>query len=122
MNALMADLQERWKPSEEQIALARKTLEETGAAYVYTVHVLIGKEYGVWTDDIAVHPIEGQVFHGDDWEARGAAMEAAVAHAQSVYTLTKVKTTGGYTVHRLIDGEDHWAVFEDILAVFPKER
>lgn len=104
MKDLHDDLRERWQPSPGQIELARAVLDTTGAEYVYTTHVLRNKHYGFWTEDVTLRYLDG-VFV--DRTAMFTYLEAMMAEVEPF-------ATGGYTIHRVLGGEDHWAVFEDI--------
>lgn len=111
MTDLERDLRDRWRPSENQIRDARALLDATGAEHVLTAHILTGKSYGFWGKGVDLVPLDGVFL------SRASVfmyLEGAIAHQTA-------PCTGGYTYHRVIDGEDHWAVFEDIASVKSNE-
>lgn len=119
------DLAARWAPSPEQDAEAARFLADHDCAY--TAHVLINKRFGWWTDTVHVEHLPG-VFAD-----REQAQDAAHAAAEAKHRETGLPVTAGWTIHRRLDPDDtalsgagawstHWAVFEDILAVFPREE
>jgi hypothetical protein len=118
---LEQDLKDRWVPDEHQVILADALLKagfdtergdrrERGA---YTVHLLVNKEYGFWTEDVQLVYVDG-VF-----TSREAATQYAEDRARAHHEKHQVPVVGGWTWHSAIG---HWAVFEDILAAFPRER
>ena len=107
------DMQERWKPSAEQVEQASEFhAAHPGQRAVYTVHLLVGKQYGWWETSVQVEPVPG-VFHSRD--AALGSLEALVA-AKGAQTDQPV--VGGYTAHF---DSGHWAVWDDILAVANQE-
>lgn len=124
---LSDDLAARWTPSREQDEAAAAALKAD--EHVYTAHVLVSKEFGWWTPDVRVVHLPG-VF-----TTREEAQEAADKGARAEHKRTQLPVTGGWTVHRRplspdelprsADGTEwltHWAVFEDILAVYPERN
>lgn len=112
-----ADLKARWTPSEEQVADATEYLaQHDSLKHAYTVHLLVGKNYGWWTTDVEVVPVPG-VFASRN-EAIGTNLDALV-NAKAAETGKPV--TGGYTSHYIHEGEPGWAVWEDCLAVANQE-
>lgn len=121
------DLRSRWTPSRAQDEAAARELRLTGVDVIYSGHVLIGKQFGWWGDDITVFHLHGVLFTDRD------EVSAAIARMTDVqHRLTGLPCTGGWTTHRLgteqpsvsADGSTwltRWAVFEDILAVSPRE-
>lgn len=105
-----ADLRARWRPSDEQIAEARKLLVDFPEG-VITIHLLVNKTRGWWDEDVEVVPLEG-VF-----ATRGPALATLVERAREFHAETGKIVLGGYTWHT--EG-DNWAVFEDVLAAFPE--
>lgn len=105
-----ADLRARWRPSDEQIAAARAVMGDFPEG-VITIHLLADKRRGFWDEGVEVLPLEG-VF-----VTRGPALEALVEAARTFHAETGRIVTGGYTWHH---GTDDWAVFEDVMAVFPE--
>ena len=107
-----ADLQARWRPSDEQVRQANALLAAgydavrgpRGERGVFTVHVLVNKIPGFWTTDVEVVPVDG-VFTTRDG-AYLAAISAAERHAQHD---TGVPVLGGYAWHSAVD---RWAVWE----------
>ena len=115
MTDLEQDMKARWRPSAEQIHYADALLV-AGASKerpqlnrqrgVHTIHLLINKEWGIWTEDVALYYLDGYFL------AREAAWRAL--HASAVeYRAANPTTTvsGGYTWH---SAPGQWAVFEDI--------
>lgn len=115
MTNLAADLTARWRPSYTQLADVEQAFAAAAGAgvrqAVFTAHILVNKHYGIWYTDVEVVAVPG-VFADRD-----AASAAAVAAAEKAHTETGLPVTGGWTRHTT---PDSWAVFEDILAVFPK--
>ena len=109
---LMQDLRTRWTPSPEQVAEAEALLAVTPERYVYTLHLLVNKEYGIWTEDVVVVHLPG-VFNG-----RNVACDYLDAAARRHYGKTGQKVVGGYTSHH---AGGQWAVYDDITAAYPKE-
>lgn len=117
------DLQVRWVPSAAQDEAAFETLS-AGETHVYTAHLLVNKEHGWWTNDVQVVHLPGIFADRDE------ASEAIVAAAKIMHDETGLPVTGGYTHHQLNDEpmtsadgtrwKTQWAVFEDIMATFPK--
>lgn len=113
MNALVTDLREVWRPSEEQVAEATEFLaSHPGTEDVLTAHLLVGKHHGWWTEGIEVVPVPG-VFTDrvDVWVALRRLVQAKGEQ-------TGQPVTGGYTYHQSDGG---WAVFEDVSSYEPKE-
>lgn len=117
-DTLESDLRERWVPSPEAVRMAdallaagfdteRPPRRERG---VFTAHVLLNKDYGIWTEEVEVVPVDG-VFLSREGAALAAKMEAARLHAAD-----GTRAIGGYTWHM---SPGNWAVWEDIVAVFP---
>ena len=110
---LTEDLQERWRPSPEQIAAAEKMLAATPEQHVYTIHLLLNKEWGFWTEDVVVEYVPG-VFN-----RRNVALDYLDRAAKEHYEATGQKVVGGFTSH---SAGGQWAVFDDIVASYPKEE
>lgn len=119
IDRLATDLRERWHPTDTAVKLANAILadEATGAwnpegtgTGVYTIHLLVNKEHGFWTDDVEVIALDG-VFT-DRMAAWHALNDAARRHHEK----TGTKVSGGYAWH---PRPDEWAVFEDIGTIFP---
>lgn len=105
-----ADLRARWRPSDDQIAAARALMVDFPEG-VITIHLLADKRRGVWDSAVEVIHLEG-VF-----VTRGPALAVLVERAREFHAETGRTVTGGYTWHH---GNDDWAVFEDVVAVFPE--
>lgn len=127
MNDLSSDLSSRWTPSREQDQAAAMALST--APEVFTAHILTNKHFGWWTPEVGI------VHLGGVFTEREAAHDAAFAAAREHFARTGEPVTGGWTMHRLpgpgepvptsADGQQwltRWAVFEDILTIFPKEE
>lgn len=110
INPLQEDMTARWRPTLEQQILAERTAANAPAGHAYTCHLLVGKSYGIWHGDIAVIALDG-VFTD-----RAAALLYLEAATRQYHETTGEPVTGGWTRHT----ERGWAVFEDILASFPK--
>lgn len=122
------DLRTRWVPSKEQDAEAAAALQGLPPrGQVFTAHVLVNKHYGWWGLEVEVQHLPGvhQTVEG--------ACDAAKEAAHEIHLATGKPVTGGWARHYLPrddrppptshDGTrwlTDWAVFEDILAVFPK--
>jgi hypothetical protein len=105
---LEQDLRARWRPSDEQIAAADALLA-TGRypGGVLSAQVLVGKEYGFWTEDIEVRPLD---IIGFDRETVSRVLAAEV---ERVGREAGKSVTGSYAWH---SKPGSWAVFEDICA------
>ncbi len=113
---LMSDLRERWKPSEEQIAEASEFYQRRPEAKdAVSIHLLVGKYDGFWTEDVEVVPVPG-VFT-DRLSAWLSLAVLVPAKAKE----TGLPVTGGYTYHDVVDGEPKWAVFEDSVSAANQE-
>lgn len=77
---------------------------------VYTVHLLLNKEYGWWTEDVEIVHLDGVFL------TRSAALLFVEAEARRHFDKTGEKVTGGYAWHMRV-GEA--AVWEDIGSQFP---
>jgi hypothetical protein len=118
---LNQDLKDRWCPDGHQLTLANALLragwdrerEVAGLRErgVYTAHMLVNKHYGFWTEDVQVVYLDG-VF-----TMKEAATRYAEDRARQHHEETGEPVVGGWTWHSSVD---HWAVWEDILARFPK--
>lgn len=113
MTDLATDLTTRWKPTDNQIKLANVVTDATGDA-VYTLHLLVNKVYGFWTEDVEVIGLDGI------YTDRATALEALGALTKAYHKATGRTVVGGYARHGTEHGK--WAVWDDILAVYPKER
>lgn len=120
MTDLQTDLQERWLPSPEQMTLANALLAagytaergERRERGVYTIHLLMNKSYGWWTEDVQVVPLDGVFL------TRNAAIYAVHDAARRTHDLDpNQKVIGGWAWHSKVD---HAAVWEDICSVFPR--
>lgn len=116
------DLETRWVPSETQIAMAEAVFDaRPDADLVLSSHLLLGKEYGFWTNDIEVEYVKiakvamnramkaGEEARPDDYHVVRNEIVTATARQAG-----ERPCTIGYTVHYR-DGT--WAVFEEILDV-----
>lgn len=125
--SLSDDLATRWTPSKEQdreaaAALAARVPGDDDS--VVTAHLLINKESGWWGPQVQIEHLPGL------FADRNEASDALIAAAEAKHKETGQPVVGGYTYHRASDipalSADgtrwltHWAVFEDILAVFPE--
>lgn len=108
-----ADLQARWRPSDEQIRQANALLS---AGYdadrrtpegiqrgVFTTHLLVNKTPGFWTTAVEVIHLDGVFICRD--AAWTHADEQAKKHAHK----TGAGVVGGWTWHMAVD---RWAVWE----------
>lgn len=120
-----ADLRVRWLPSDEQMALAdallaagydadRRIDQAGGGSWtesgVYTVHLLLNKEYGWWTEDVEIVHLDGVFL------TRSAALDFVHEAAQKHHEKTGDKVVGGYAWHSKVG---HAAVWDDISSEFP---
>jgi len=110
---LQADLEQRWRPSDEQIAAAEVALAKGSGDLVFTIHLLANKHFGFWDAQVEVISCEGVFAERDD---ALAALEAQVAAYGATHG---VAVTGGYTVHR---SAGRWAVLEDICALYEPDN
>lgn len=105
MTDLRQDLADRWRPSEEQITGAEAlTLYHER---IWTPHLLLHKEFAIWTDKVQVMPLDGWFLE----------MERAGAYGRlcaEVFVDAGEKLTVGYTAHTV---GRNWAVFEDIMSI-----
>lgn len=109
---LNTDLQTRWVPSPTQVAKADEALTALPVLKnVYTLHLLVNKQPHFWTEDIVVEYLPG-VF----W-TRNDALEVLDTLAKAYHDTTGLPVVGGWTVHH---ADSNWAVFDDILATYPK--
>ena len=97
------DLRDRWRPSAEQVAAADARLTE-GHRYVFTTHLLLNKSWGVWNEDVEVHPLDGVYL---DRDAAFSAVEEAVTLARAQLGTDKI--VGGYALHA---EPGQWAVWD----------
>jgi 3-hydroxyisobutyrate dehydrogenase-like beta-hydroxyacid dehydrogenase len=112
MTTLMEDLRTRWRPSDEAIAAAADAYTDPTVEAVYSGHVLLGKDFGVWDADVTLDH-STKVFTGTDrYDSARAAKEAALIDAAVL--AGERPATLGWTWHHP-DGT--WAVFEEILDV-----
>jgi hypothetical protein len=108
------DLRSRWLPSENQIRLADAALAEVTrddklllAECVYTGHLLINKEYGFWSKDVKVVPVDGVFL------SRANCSDTVVSAAVRWHdAFPGTQISGGYARHT---GDGKAFVFEDIL-------
>lgn len=112
MTNLHEDLANRWAPSPEQIELAKVALEQSGQHFVYTLHLLLNKTWGIWTDKVTVVHLPGVFLDRD--EATTVLDTAALEH----YNKTEQSVVGGWTSHSSSGG---WAVFDDPVASYSSE-
>lgn len=109
---LQRHMQAAWQPTDKQIALAEAALQASPETkYAYTLHLLLEKSYGVWTDDVAVVALDG-VFTD-----RATALAALKALSEQFHDATGRPLTAGWTTHF---NNGQWAVFEDICSELPK--
>jgi hypothetical protein len=114
---LQADLQARWRPSGAQIKAAADHFARGFGEPLFTIHLLVNKRYGVWTEKVQVVDIGwGGSSERHIYGSRSAALEALEKFVALREGTDPV--TGGYTTHWK-DGE--WAVFEDICSVKNQE-
>jgi hypothetical protein len=111
------DMRARWRPSDQQMNLADALLRAGYDANrprnrgVYTMHLLVNKQYGIWTDEVTLIHLDGVYLDRD-------AMYKALHDAtERFHEETGATVTGGYTWHPR-PGE--WAVWDDIMSEFPK--
>lgn len=110
---LYDDLTARMKPAEADIEIARFALEEEGTEMALTPIFFPGKEYGIWAADTEVDSVTYAVACNNDDSYREA-RETVVLEA--VKAMGERPGTVGYVVHRVVDGETAWSVFEEILS------
>ena len=109
---LRQDLQNRWAPSPEQVEAAEALMAESGAKHVFTLHLLVNKEWGIWTDKVTVEHLPGVYLTRD--EATGVLDAAAKARHEKAGE----DVVGGYASHT---AGGSWAVWDDIVATYPRE-
>lgn len=123
MYDLDTDLSTRWTPSEEQDLAAIKALSSSLTLdHVFTLHMLVHKNYGWWAPGVKVVPLTDTVYTTREDALK--ALEVAAAAAREISPATTF--TMGFTRHRRPGHEQPqaagrtwrtgWAVFEDILA------
>jgi hypothetical protein len=125
---LEQDLRERWLPSAEQMRQADALLaagydQERECGHdgvgrwrergVYTTHLLINKDYGIWTADVKL------VFLDGVFTTREAALDFVHMVAEKRHREGGEKLVGGYAWHPSV-GEA--AVWDDICSQFPDEE
>lgn len=117
LDALQADVRARWRPSEQQIALAVTELAANphGEAWLAAVPLVMpGKEHGVWTLGQPVEHVEGVVFLGRNSFDAGASSSYAEARNFAADAARKALgdrpgTVGWATIY----SDGGWSVFED---------
>jgi hypothetical protein len=102
-----ADIHERWRPSQQQIDDAATIFEhDKNTEYIYTIHVLLHKEPGWWTEQVEVKTIDGLTYN----DRNVAIRDAMFARALLQIVLGEDDwASAGWTVHYR-DGT--WATFE----------
>lgn len=106
MNDLVADLAARWRPSDHQVALCTNATDDRP---MYTAHLLVGKTFGCWTNDVQVVHLDGLFF------TRDAVCLYTQAAARFHHEHKGGRVVGGYTRHF---GDKEWAVWEDVCSEF----
>ena len=113
MKNLHADLTARMKPAWLDIEMARFAIEEEGTEMALTPIFFPGKEYGIWTADTEVDTVAYAVACNNDDSYRDARETVLL---EAVKAMGERPGTVGYVVHRIVDGETAWSVFEEILS------
>ena len=113
MKNLHDDLTARMKPAWLDIEIARFAIEEEGTEMALTPIFFPGKEYGIWTADTEVDTVTYAVACNNDDSYRDARESVLL---EAVKAMGERPGTVGYVVHRIVDGETAWAVFEEILS------
>ena len=113
MKNLHADLTARMKPAWLDIEIARFAIEEEGTEMALTPIFFPGKEYGIWTADTEVDTVTYAVACNNDDSYRDARETVLL---EAVKAMGERPGTVGYVVHRIVDGETAWSVFEEILS------
>ncbi|MGV8846098.1 hypothetical protein [Tessaracoccus sp.] len=110
---LYEDLKNRWAPSPTQVETAEQALAGSDLEYVYTLHLLLDKQFSFWSTSVTVQHLPGL------WQSRSEALGALVGAAEDHFARTGQGVIGGWTCH---SAGGQWAVFEDIAAIRPKEK
>lgn len=116
-----ADLRERLRPSDTQVAVAVAMLQEVPASeatHVVVPIALPGKQRGIWIEGQQVQPVNGfWLANRDNWEGPYA---GARGHAEDAARLWLVdQKLSGVSAYACIDRDGTWAVFEGLLAQSP---
>lgn len=107
ISPIESDLRDRWRPSDAQVAdadavLSTGIVENPDNPYVFTIHLLVNKRWGVWTPDVVVEPLDGV------YTTREAAFEAVSAVVARRRAFGH-EVIGGYALH---SAPGQWAVWD----------
>lgn len=114
MTDLQQDLADRWRPNDEQIDGAEQLLGYFFDGPIWTTHLLIHKEFGLWTDKVEVLPLDGWFLSMEHASEYGRLCAQAFHANATIDDPDAGRVTVGYTAHT--KGKN-WAVFEDILSI-----